>query len=186
MERSPIQDTFTGSFNNGFMPGIQAWDTFDEEHGTWATGIFKNTTNIFDDGFGDGEYNWTSRATFLPLYEEEETTYCMSASREVSAIPTMAHCDIVPDPLRNGAPSGLNPVFIDTTSFLCSQQDMLGLELAGNYGAFSFPQSELMNSWSQNTISPAGPLAGSQCRDGLRKLLLCRGALLPHRRVASI
>ncbi len=160
IERSPIQDTFTGSFNNGFMPGIQAWDTFDEEHGTWATGFFKNTTNIFDSGFGDGEYNWTSRVTYLPLYEEDGDYLLHLGVSGSIRDPNNGSLRYRSRPsLRNGAPSGLNPVFIDTTTFLCSEQDMLGLELAGNYGAFSF-QSELMNSWSQDTISPVGPLAG--------------------------
>ncbi len=65
--------------------------------------------------------------------------------------------------LRNGAPSGTEPIFIDTTTFGCKQQDMLGLEVAGNYGSFSF-QSELMNSWAQDTV-PASAARGSQRRN---------------------
>lgn len=160
MERTPIQDSFTGAFNNGFLPGIQAWDTFDEEHGTWACGFFKNTTNGFGNGIGDGEYNWTSRITYTPLYEEDgEYLLHLGVAGSVRE-PNNESLRYRSRPsLRNAAPSGFNPVFIDTTSFGASQQDMLGLELAGNYGSFSF-QGEVMNSWTQDTVPGVGPLTG--------------------------
>ncbi len=160
MERSVIQDLFTGSFNNGFTPGIQAWDTFDGEHGTWATGFFKNNTNIFANGQGDGEYSWTSRLTYLPIYEDNGDVLLHVGIAGSIRDPNNGTLRYRARPsLRNGPPSGLNPIFVDTGTFACSQQDLLGAELAGNYGAFSF-QSEYMNSWSQNTISNVGPLAG--------------------------
>jgi phosphate-selective porin OprO/OprP len=161
MERSPIQDTFTGAFNNGFLPGIQAWDTYDEEHGTWATGFFKNTTNIFDNGYGDGEYVWTSRLTYLPIYEDDGDVLLHLGVAGSMRDPNNDVLRYRSRPsLRNGAPSGINPIFIDTLTFGCSHQDLLGLELAGNYGPFNF-QSELMNSWTNNTTVPYGPFAGT-------------------------
>lgn len=160
IERSPIQDTFTGSFNNGFLPGIQVGDTWDEEHGTWASGFFKNSTNIFDNGFGDGEFNWTSRVTYTPLYEDEgEYMLHLGIAGSVREPNNEVLRYRSRPSLRNGAPSGLNPIFVDTTTFGCKQQDMLGLEVAGNYGSFSF-QSELMNSWAQDTVPGVGPLLG--------------------------
>ena len=168
MERSPIQDLFTGPTNNGFTPGIMAWDTWDEENGTWATGFFKNNTNIFSNGMGDGEYNWTSRMTYTPIYEDEGE-YMVHLG--VSGSIRQPNNDVLRyrsrPSLRNGAPSALNPNFVDTGSaaFATNQQDMLGLELAGNYGSFSF-QSELMNSWTQNTVPSIGPLTGVNVGSG--------------------
>src|SRR4029079_19633809 len=61
MERTFNQDAFTGAFNNGFSPGLMLWNTYDDEHGVWASGFFKNTTNVFGYDTGDGEYAWSSR-----------------------------------------------------------------------------------------------------------------------------
>ena len=192
MERSPIQDGFTGAFNNGFTPGIQAWNSFDEEHGTWASGFFKNNTNIFDNGFGDGEYNWTSRVTYLPIYEDEGDILLHVGVAGSIRDPNNGQLRYRSRPsLRNGAPSGLNPIFIDTGTFASGQQDLLGLELAGNYGAFSF-QSELMNSWSQNTISPFGPLAGTNVGSAnmnswyVEGLYFLTGEVRPYERKAGV
>jgi len=65
MERSYNQDIFYGAFNNGFTPGVVVYDTWADEQGTWSTGFFKNNTNVFGYGVGEGEYAWTSRATAL-------------------------------------------------------------------------------------------------------------------------
>ena len=166
MERSPIQDIYTGSFNNGFTPGIMAWDTYDEEHGTWATGFFKNNTNIFSNGFGDGEYNWTSRLTYLPLYEEEGAYLFHVGMSGSIREPNNETLRLRSRPsLRNGAPSGLNPFFVDTGNFRSTQQDLLGVEVAANYGSFCL-QSEMMNSWSQDTTPLAGPLTGVNLGSG--------------------
>lgn len=160
MERSPIQDLFTGPFNNGFTPGIQINDTWDEEHGTWATGFFKNINNGFGNGYGDGEYEWASRFTYTPLYEEDGEYMIHLGLSGCIREPNNEQLRYRARPsLRNAAPGGLNPVFIDTTTFSATQQDVLGIELAGNYGSFSY-QSEFMNSWSQDTTPGVGPLAG--------------------------
>jgi len=71
MERSYNQDLFYGAFNNGFTPGIVVFDTWADELGTWSTGFFKNNTNVFGYGVGEGEYAWTSRITALLWYEDE-------------------------------------------------------------------------------------------------------------------
>lgn len=130
MERSYNQDLFYGPFNNGFTPGILFYDNWSEEHGTWSTGFFKNTTNAFAYGLGDGEYAWTSRMSYLPWYEEEGRY--------------LAHVGIsgsLRDPnngtqryrargsLRNG-PGALNPLLADTGSFASSQTDILNFETA--------------------------------------------------------
>ncbi len=175
MERSVIQDLYTGAFNNGFTPGIMAWDTYDEEHGTWATGFFKNNTTIFGSGVGDGEYNWTSRLTYLPLYEDNgDYLIHMGVSGSIREPNNDAIRFRARPSLRNGPPSGLNPIFLDTGTFGSNQQDLLGAELAGNFGAFSF-QTELMNSWTQNTIPSVGPLAGLNVGTGYSNSWYCEG-----------
>lgn len=70
IERSFNQDAFYGGFNNGFTPGLQMFDTYAEEQGTWAFGAFKPTTNVFATNLNDS-WALTGRLTYLPWYEDE-------------------------------------------------------------------------------------------------------------------
>jgi phosphate-selective porin OprO/OprP len=71
LERSLQFDGFIENQNNGFEPGIAAFDTYFDERGTWAIGVFKNTRNIMGWNAGDGEYDVTGRLTCLPIYEND-------------------------------------------------------------------------------------------------------------------
>src|SRR5262249_53121581 len=71
LERSLAFDAFVENQDNGFEPGIQAFNWFADQRATWALGIFKNTRNIFGWNRGDGEYQVTGRLTWLPYYEED-------------------------------------------------------------------------------------------------------------------
>lgn len=70
MERSFNQDTFYGTFNNGFVPGVMAFDTFLDDRATWAAGVFKNTTNVYAFDVNGGNYAAVGRLTWLPIYED--------------------------------------------------------------------------------------------------------------------
>lgn len=71
MERSLAFDAFVENQNNGFMPGVMAFDTALDERMTWSLGVFKNTRNIFGWNTGDGEFDLTGRVTALPIYEDD-------------------------------------------------------------------------------------------------------------------
>lgn len=71
MERSLAFDAFIENQNNGFEFGATAFDTYLDERGTWAVGVFKNTRSIFGWNVGDGEYDVTGRLTCLPVYEND-------------------------------------------------------------------------------------------------------------------
>ncbi|MBS0267128.1 MAG: hypothetical protein JSS02_34700 [Planctomycetes bacterium] len=71
MERSYNQDAFYGGFNNGFVPGINFFDTAFDERMTWAIGAFKPTFNVFAFDLSDGNYSFTGRLTGLPWYVDE-------------------------------------------------------------------------------------------------------------------
>ena len=63
MERSLMFDAFYGRFTNGFVPGLQFFNWTENERATWAVGVFKNTTNPFGFGVGDGDYMIEGRGT---------------------------------------------------------------------------------------------------------------------------
>ena len=154
LERSYNQDAFNGPFNNGFSPGVMIWNTYLDERGTWATGVFKNSTNIFGWGIGDGEYAWTSRATYLVLYDE--------ASRGANLL----HVGVAGSlrdtnnglvqyrsrgTLRNGPPGPLNPVFVNTLPFESDTTALAGLEVSGQYGPLNV-NAEYIGNWNTDSV----------------------------------
>ncbi|MCA9060685.1 MAG: hypothetical protein KDA85_19370, partial [Planctomycetaceae bacterium] len=155
MERSFIQDLFTGPFNNGFTPGIGSYNTFDEEHGTWALGFFKNTANAFAYNTGDGEYAITGRTTYLPYVDEETHSllhFGVSGSwrdpdQERIRYRTRAS-------LRNG-PGALNPAIGDTGFYGADNQYLLGAEAVFQRDRFAVV-SEWLGSWTDGSTSLGG------------------------------
>ncbi len=158
MERSFMQDAFTGPFNNGFSPGLQNTNTYYNERGTWSTGIFKNVNNIFSSGVGDGEYMGVARVTYLPYYSDEGRYLLHTgiAGRYMGLDEEQIRFRSRGD-IRSGAPSPLNPVFANTGNFIGDDQTMVGLELVGVAGPWSF-QSEYIASQVYDAFSLASPL----------------------------
>lgn len=56
--------------------GVMAFNTWDEELGTWAIGIFRSDTDVFGDDIGNREFRsaLTGRLTRLLWYEERDDT----------------------------------------------------------------------------------------------------------------
>jgi phosphate-selective porin OprO/OprP len=71
LERSLAFDVWVGGVDNGFSPGIQAFNWFANERATWALGIFKNNNTVFGWNQGDGEWQVDGRMTFLPYYANQ-------------------------------------------------------------------------------------------------------------------
>lgn len=147
MERSFLQDAFFGPFNNGFSPGIGFFNWTEDERMTWNLGVFKNTTNIFASGVGDGEYALTGRMTWLPWYENE--------GRQLLHVGIAgSHRDLDEDSirfrarpsLRTGSPGPFNPVIANTGVILGDDQDLLAAEGLAILGPLQF-QTEYVMSW---------------------------------------
>ena len=151
MERSFGQDLFTGAFNNGFTPGIMAHNTYAEEHGTWAIGLFKNTANVFAFNTGDGEGAVTGRVTYLPLLDEECHQLIHVGLSGSSRDPDQDRVRYRTRDLRQGNGS-LGTVFADTGFFTTSQEYFAGAELVGVNGPLSF-QAEWIGSWNTDAVS---------------------------------
>jgi phosphate-selective porin OprO/OprP len=164
MERSFNQDAFYGPFNNGFTPGLLFFDTWAEEHGTWATGVFKNTTNAYAYGIGNGEYAWTSRATYLPWYEDEGKYLAhigVSGSlRDPNNTQTLYRAR---GSLRNG-PGGANPILASTGNFTTDQVRMLSFESILQMDSLLL-EAEYTAAWNKDavgngTTAPLGAALG--------------------------
>jgi len=168
MERSFNQEAFNGPFNNGFSPGVMIWDTFADEYGTWSTGLFKNNTNIFAYGIGDGEYAWTSRVTGLVFYDE-----CSKGANLLH----VGMAGSIRDPnngvvqyrsrgsLRNGAPGPLNPVYANTGAFVVETQDLIAAELSWQWESLQvnaeYEATFNINAIGNGISAPAGAPLGT-------------------------
>ena len=146
MERSYNQDSFTGPFNNGFSQGFGFHNTYGEdENGTWGIGMFKNNSNGYAWGVGDGEYAVTGRATALLLYEEE-------GENLVHVGAAFSHRDTVNDQLRirtrgsvRSGPPALWNVYANTGTMSANSQDLLAGEFVVVRGPWTL-QSEYVAS----------------------------------------
>lgn len=153
MERSFMQDAFFGPFNNGFAPGFMLFNWGEQERMTWAIGGFKNVSNIFGSGWGDGEYDVTGRVTVLPWYACDGRSLLhlgVAGSHrglDDGAVRIRSRASI-----RNGNPGPLNPVIADTGFFGGQGQSLIGGELAGVAGSWTF-QSEYFASTVDDAVS---------------------------------
>lgn len=153
MERSYNQDAFTGPFNNGFTPGIGIWNTaLEDDRATWGIGLFKNNSNGFGWGLGDGEYAVTGRATALLRYENE-------GEELVHIGAAYSHRDTDNDVLRirargsvRGGPGTLWPSYANTGTMIADTQDLFGAEFVVVHGPWTL-QSEYMASVASNVVT---------------------------------
>lgn len=154
MERSFGWDAFLGGLDNGFRPGIQAFDTLNDERMTWAIGVFKNNQTVFGYNVGDGEWDLTARFTGLPIYEQDGA--CLmhlgvgASHRELDndRVRFRARTQV-----RNGPPT-LTTALLDMTVGGTSE-DIVVPEFVVVAGPWTI-QSEYMAVWVQNTTSPVG------------------------------
>ena len=177
MERSFSQDAFEGSFNNGFLPGIQILNSNEEGDVAWQIGEFKNTTNPFGFNNSSGGSMTVGRLIFLPVFEDEGRKLLhlaisgrtMEPRRQYTSfdnetgLPTGDPINAVRfrsrGSIRNGPSGPLNSIYADSGLLQGSWQNMIGLEFVGNNGPWSF-QSEYFGSWLYNaSTTSAGPLS---------------------------
>jgi len=176
MERSFAQDVFEGPFNNGFLPGIQILNSNEEGNVAWQVGEFKNTSNPFGFSNSSGGSMTVGRLVYLPLFEDDGHKFVHMAisgrtmeprrqftsfdsktglptGDEITGVRFRSRGDI-----RNGPPGPLNSIYADSGLLHGTWQNMVGLELVGNNGPWSF-QSEYFGSWLYNaSTTSAGPL----------------------------
>lgn len=155
MERSLGFDAFAEGFNNGFEPGVSAFDTYLDKRGTWGVGLMKNTRNPFASNVGRNELDVNARVTFLPIYEDDGK-YLLHTGVGAS------HRDPDDGQVRfrarfdaRNSPSGLSSLVADTGLFNASKQNLIVPELVAVAGPLSF-QSEYYGSWVNGAQATVG------------------------------
>jgi phosphate-selective porin OprO/OprP len=161
LERSYLFDFAQPSrFNNGFTPGITVWNTQLGQHMTWAVGVFKNDSDLFGFGLGDGKYAVDGRMTFLPLYEDDgnELIHVGGAASHRDPVNNSVQIS-VHESVRN-APLPLLNQIVNTGLIPCSSQDLFNAELAGVWGPLRV-QAEWTGNRLSNAALPGNPVLGT-------------------------
>lgn len=168
MERSLAFDSFIESGDNGFRPGMMAFDNWDGDRGSWQFGLFKNNSGfvnnnagIYGWNVGGGEYDVTGRMTYLP-WASDDNRCLLHLGLGVS------HRGLDNDmvrfrsrsSIRNG-PAALHNI-IAQARMTGDQQTLLVPELVMNYESWTV-QAEYEASWTYNAtelfpVPSAAPL----------------------------
>ncbi len=154
LERSLGFDAFAENFDNGFMPGITAFDTALDKRATWGVGLFKYTRNPFGWNVGRNEAEVNGRLTALPVYEDDGELLVHvgvgAAHRDLDEAQTRLRSRM---DARN-SPSALSPLMTDTGLFFGTREQLLIPEFAAVCGPFS-AQAEYYMAWVHGA-APAG------------------------------
>ena len=161
MERSFNQDAFYSPYSNGFDPGIMTYSTYANLRGTYALGVFKNTTNGYAYDVGGGNMKVTGRVTGLLLYEDEgREVVHLGASVRQSGYDNGQQRFRVRGPERAGL-STVWPLYGNTGVFngYGGQQDV-NLESVNVFGPWTV-DAEYNFHWSQNAFQAGHPSVGA-------------------------
>lgn len=168
MERSYNQDSFYGGSYNGFQPGIQLLNTYGEERGCWALGLFKPTDNVFEFNATDGDYAFVGRLTRLLRYENEgaEVLHVGVSGKQTKNVDGRIRFR-TRDAIRAGIAS-VWPIPADTGVIVGDDMQWINAELAAVRGPWTL-QGEYLVSYLHNAqlqSALAGPVVDSLQYDG--------------------
>jgi phosphate-selective porin OprO/OprP len=135
MERSYLFDASQPSaFNNARSPGISAFRTWADDRVFTGVGVYKNVSDTFGFGVGDGQYAVTGRVAALPLWCPDGQYYWHVGGAMSHRDPVDGQVRVrVRDAIRN-APAPLLNLIADTGAINSTAQDLFNLETAAAYG----------------------------------------------------
>jgi phosphate-selective porin OprO and OprP len=135
MERSYNFDAFTSNENNGFQPGVYAFNWTEDMRATAALGFYKTDQSIFAWSVGHG-YNTSGRVTWLPLWEDDGREYIhLGLSGGWGGTANGVDLIRARGLIRNG-PSALQPVMA-IANLQANTQGIINPEFLLNIGPFS-------------------------------------------------
>lgn len=137
LERSYNQDAFYGGTFNGFCPGVQAFHSYDDEHGSWALGVFKPVDNVFAYNATGTGHAVTGRITRLLWYlgEGNSLLHVGASGRQFSPVEDRIRYR-TRDAVRSGISAGW-PIPADTGNVFGDSGQWINGELAAVHGSWT-------------------------------------------------
>jgi len=161
MERGDIQDAFLQEYDPGFL----IWNNTDNERGWWGSGFYRIDAEETGLDFGDGEYAWTSRLTYL-LWDNPEHRYMMHLGgsyslRSAEFEPTTGNKVVR---FRSRPEVRQTPRLVDTGFINCDEVDLYGAEAAWVNGPLSVQAEYLLTHIDNGVLVPSNvPLGDIDC-----------------------
>jgi phosphate-selective porin OprO and OprP len=163
IERSYLFDfSQPTAFNNGRTPGVSTFRTWMEDRVFTALGVYKNQSDPYAFGVGDGEYAITGRVAALPIYDAD-------AHKLWHIGGAFSHRDPANDQVRvrirnaaRGSPGPLLNLIADSGALDVNSQDLFNLETAAVNGPFT-----LQAEYTANVLNGARPLGSVLPRETL-------------------
>lgn len=155
MERSFLFDgSQNTAFNNGFTPGVSVFRTWADDRIYSAAGVFKNESDLFGVGLGDGQYAATGRLAWLAFDAPDHKSFLHVGGAMSYRDPVDGQVRIrIRNNVRN-APFPLLNLVADTGAINASSQSLYNLETAAAVGPWTF-QAEYLANLVRNA-KPAG------------------------------
>lgn len=157
LERSLAFDAFVELQDNGFRPGIQAFNWVFNERATWSIGMFSPSRNVFGWNVGDGEFELTGRVTALPVYLDEGRCLVHLGLGATHAKPDDSIARWRARTLLRPGPAVLQPILADAR-FLASSYQLLVPEFALIWGPLEIA-AEYYANWNHGVVFPINPVA---------------------------
>lgn len=157
LERSLPFDAFIDLQDNGFRPGIQAFNWIFNERATWAIGLFSPNRSVFGWNVGDGEFELTGRVTGLPVYVNDGRCLIHLGLGATHAKPDDSVARFRSRTLLRNGPFVLQPILADA-QFGASSYDLLVPEFAMIWGPLEIAAEYYLN-WNQDSTFPLLPTA---------------------------
>ena len=162
IERSYLFDASQPTaFNNGFTPGISAFNTSRDERLFGQVGLFKNISDTAGYGTGNGQYAVTGRVAYLPVYIPAEKVFWHVGGAMSHRDPVNGQVQLrVRDQIRN-APFPLLNVISNTGLITSTSEDNYNLETAAVFGSLSMQgeyTANVVNGARTAALGPQGSL----------------------------
>lgn len=156
MERSLAFDAFIELQDNGFRPGIQAFNWIWDERATWAIGIFSPQRNVFGWNVGSDEFEITGRVTALPVYLNDGRCLIHVGLGASHIKPDEGQARARARTLLRNGPASLHTIIAEARVLTESQQ-LLVPEFAMVWGPLEVA-AEFYASWQHSSNSTLAPL----------------------------
>jgi phosphate-selective porin OprO and OprP len=178
MERSAIMDAFFGPNNNGYIPGVSAFRTTENQRANLYLGAYHNS--VYDSGttydIGSGAWIGNARATWTPYYDEASngrymvhTGFGAEYRTFNSNLASSQGGDNVR--LRNRGDlrqtsSTLDLNYVDTGNFYARSQTMLCPELMWQHGPLMVQAEYAYCNMGGAAVQKGGPSLGHVAFNG--------------------
>lgn len=136
MERPDNSDAFYAPFDSGRALGVSSKHVAESERATWEFGVYRPSENVF--GVALNKFEWGSRATALPLYEDDGKALIHVGFGTLNGEIPQNDLRARARPLLRNGPGFAVPVLVDTGNIPGSRQYTIAPEFAAAYGSWSF------------------------------------------------